>query len=94
MKTSNGLLEKAAEFAVAGIFITGALILGPVGLVLLLCVFYFMTVGNLAMSIVTGLLSASPVIFFGIWASLKCASVIQGCSKRKLTPASPFQPIR
>ncbi len=94
MKTSNDLLEKAAEFAGAGIFVTGAVILGPVGLVLLLCVFYSMRVGNLAMGVVTGLLSASPVIFFGIWASLKCASVIQGRSTRRLNPAPPFQPIR
>ncbi len=88
MKTSNALLEKAAQFAGAGMFITGALILGPVGLLLFLGVFYSMMVQNLAMGVVTGLLCASPMIFLVLWASLKWASVIQSRYPRKLTSDS------
>ncbi len=93
MKTNDALLEKVAEYAGAAIFITGALILGPVGLLLLLGLFYSMMVENLVMGIVTGLLTASPVVSLVVWASLKSASAIQKLHTRKIAPAAHFEPV-
>ncbi len=93
MKTSDCLLEKTAQAVGTGMFITGVMILGPVGFLLLVVVFYSMMVGNLALCIVTGLLCASPVILLGIWASLKWTSVIQERFTRKVTLVSGPEPI-
>ena len=93
MKASDSLLEKAAQVVGIGMFITGVIILGPMGFLLLVVVFHSMMVGNLALGIVTGLLCASSVILLGIWASLKWTSVIQERFTRKVIPASSPEPI-
>ena len=77
MKASNSLSEKMALDTGTWMFITGVLILGPVGFLLLLVLFYSMLVENLALGIIAGLLFASPMILLGIWAPLKWTSVIQ-----------------
>ena len=83
MTPSSSLLEKTALDTGTLMFITGALILGPVGFLLLLVLFYSMIVENLALGIVTGLVFASPMILLGIWAPLKWTSVIQERFARK-----------
>ncbi len=93
MKASNSLLEKMALDTGTLMFITGVLILGPVGFLLLVVLFYSMIVGNLTLGIVTGLLCASPVILGGTWASLKWTSVIQERFARKVALAASAQPI-
>ena len=93
MKASNSLLEKMALDTGTWMFITGVLILGPVGFLLLAVLFYSMMVENLALGIVTALLCASPVILGGIWASLKWTSVIQELFARKVALAPSAEPI-
>ncbi len=94
MKTSDSLLERAAEAVGTGMFMTGVIILGPVGLLLLLVVFYSMMVRNRALGIVTGFVCASPVILLVIWASLKWTSVIRERFNRKLSHAPRDKPFR
>ncbi len=94
MKASNSLLEKAALDTGTWMFITGVLIMGPVGFLLLVVLFYSMMVENLALGIVTGLLYASPVILGGIWASLKWTSVIRERLARKAGLAPDAEPIK
>ncbi len=92
MKASDSLLEKAAQIAGTGMLITGVMILGPVGFLLFVVIFYSMMVGNLELGIVTGLLCASPVIFMGIWAALKWTTVIQERVAWKVTSAFSAPP--
>ena len=77
MAANNSLLEKTALDTGTWMFISGALILGPVGFLLLVVLFYSMLVENLALGTVSGLLFASPMILLGIWAPLKWTSVIR-----------------
>ncbi len=84
MKISDTALEKAATDAGTWMFMTGVLILGPVGFLLLVVLFYSMLVENLALGIVSGLLVASPAILLAIWASLKWTSVIRERFARKV----------
>ena len=93
MKASNSLLEKTALDTGTWMFITGALILGPIGFLLLVILFYSMLVENLALGTVTGLLYASPVILLGIWAPLKWTSVIRERFARKAALALAALPI-
>jgi hypothetical protein len=93
MKASNSLLEKMALDTGTWMFMTGVLILGPVGFLLLVILFYSMMVENLALGIVTGLLYASPVILGGIWASLKWTSVIRERFALKAALATGAEPI-
>ncbi len=93
MRASNSLLEKAALDAGILMFITGVLILGPVGFLLLVVLYYSMIVGNLALGIVTGLLFASPLIFGAIWASLKWFSVLREGFVRQVALAPSAEPI-
>jgi len=93
MTVSNSFLEKAALDTGTWMFITGALILGPVGFLLLVVLFYSMLVENLALGIVTGLLYTSPMILLGIWAPLKWTSVIRERFSRKAAFAPSALPI-
>lgn len=83
MKNMDDLLEKAALGAGTWMLIGGVLILGPVGFLLLLAVFYSMVVQNLALGVVAGLLVASPLILLGIWAPLKWTAVLRRRVARK-----------
>ena len=94
MTASNSPLEKTAMNAGTWMFMTGVLILGPVGFLLLVVLFYSMIVQDLALGIVTGLLYASPMILLGIWASLKWTSVIRERFARKAALAPGALPIR
>jgi len=93
MAANNSLLEKTALDTGTWMFITGALILGPVGFLLLLVLFYSMIVENLALGIITGLLFASPMILLGIWAPLKWTSVIQERFARKAAVVPGAVPV-
>ncbi len=83
MKTNENVLENLAESAGLGMLMTGVLILGPLGFLLLVAIFYFMLEGNLAMAVITSLLCASPVILMVIWALLKWVCVIHEHLTRK-----------
>jgi len=93
MTPSSSLLEKTALDTGTLMFITGALILGPVGFLLLVVLFHSMLAENLALGTVTGLLFASPMILFGIWAPLKWTSVIRELFARKPALAPGAEPI-
>jgi hypothetical protein len=88
MTVSNNLLEKAALDTGTWMFMTGILILGPVGFLLLVVLFYSMLVENLALGITSGLLYTSPAILLSIWASLKWSSVMRKRLARKAILAS------
>ena len=90
---SSSLLEKTALDTGTWMFMTGVLILGPVGFLLLLVLFYSMLVENLAWGTVTGLIYVSPMIFLAIWASLKWASVIRERFARQAAAAPGASPI-
>ena len=93
MAGSSSLLEKTALDTGTWMFITGALILGPVGFLLLVVLFYSMLVENLALGTVSGLLFASPMILLGIWAPLKWTSVIRERFAEKPGLAPSAEPI-
>jgi hypothetical protein len=77
MKNREDLLERAALGTGTWMLMTGVLILGPVGFLLLLALFYSMMVQNLALGVIAGLILFSPLIFLGIWAPLKWTSVLR-----------------
>jgi hypothetical protein len=77
MKNRDELLERAASGTGTWMLITWLLILGPVGFLLLLVVFYSMMVQNLALGVIAGLILFSPLIFLGIWAPLKWTAVLR-----------------
>ncbi len=93
MKNTDNLLEKAALGAGTWMFIGGVLILGPVGFLLLLAVFYSMMVQNLALGVVAGLMVSSPLIFLAIWAPLKWAAVLRQRVARKAEFVPGSRPI-
>jgi len=93
MTANHSFLEKTALGTGTWMFITGALILGPVGFLLLVVLFYSMLVENLALGTVSGLLYASPMILLGIWAPLKWTSVIRERFSRKAAFAPSALPI-
>ncbi len=77
MKNDDNLLEKAALRTGTWMFMMGVLILGPIGFLLLLIVFYSMVVQNFALGIIAGMIFFSPLIFLAIWAPLKWTSVLR-----------------
>jgi hypothetical protein len=83
MKSADNLLETAALGTGAWMIIMGILVLGPVGFLLLLTVFYSMMVQNLALGVIAGLFFFSPLIFLIIWASFKWPSVLRQRAVRK-----------
>ena len=83
MKNTDDLLAKAASGTGTWMLIAGVLILGPVGFLLLLAVFYSMMVQNLALGIIAGLIFFSPLILLGIWAPLKWTAVLRDIFARK-----------
>ena len=58
-------------------FITGLLLISPVGLILLLVLFYAMAAQNLALGIISGLLLSTPMLFGLIWAPTAWAILIK-----------------
>ncbi len=93
MKNMDNLLERAALGTGAWMMITGVLVLGPVGFLLLLAVFYSMMVQNLALGIIAGLIFFSPLIFLVIWAPLKWTSVLRERFGRKSEFVHGAQPF-
>jgi hypothetical protein len=93
MENMDNRLEKAALGTGTWMLIAGVLILGPVGLVLLLAVFYSMMFQNLALGVVAGLLLSSPLILLGIWAPLKWTAVLRERFGRKAKFAQGARPL-
>ena len=73
--------------------IAGVLILGPVGFLLLLAVFYSMMIQNLALGIVAGLIFSSPLILLVIWTPLKWTAVLREHFGSKAKFARRVQPV-
>ena len=93
MKNTDDLLEKAALGAGTWMLIAGVLILGPVGFLLLLAVFYSMMIQNLALGIVAGLIFSSPLILLVIWTPLKWTAVLRERFGSKAEFACRVQPV-
>lgn len=93
MKNTDNLLEKTALGAGTWMLIGGVLILGPVGFLLLLVVFYSMMVQNLALGLVAGLIFFSPLILFAIWAPLKWTAMLRQRVARKAEFVPGSRPI-
>jgi hypothetical protein len=93
MKNREDLLERAALGTGTWMLMTGVLILGPVGFLLLLALFYSMMVQNLALGVIAGLILFSPLIFLGIWAPLKGTSVLRQHFVRKSEFVNGAQPF-
>jgi|GEM_PF-1373539 len=93
MENMDNRLETAALGAGTWMLIAGVLILGPVGFLLLLAVFYSMMFQNLALGVVAGLLLSSPLILLGIWAPLKWTAALRQRFGRKAEFARGTQPL-
>ncbi len=93
MKNTDDLMEKAASGAGTWMLITGILILGPVGFLLLLAVFYSMMIQNLALGIVAGLIFSSPLILLAIWTPLKWTAVLRERFGSEAKFARRVQPV-
>ena len=93
MKNTDDLLEKAALGVGNWMLIAGVLILGPVGFLLLLAVFYSMTTQNLALGIIVGLIFFSPLILLIIWTPLKWTAVLRERFGRKAHFAGRIQAV-
>jgi small-conductance mechanosensitive channel len=93
MKNTDDLLEKAALGVGTWMLIAGVLILGPVGFLLLLAVFYSMTTQNLALGIIVGLIFFSPLILLIIWTPLKWTAVLRERFEWKAKFARRLQPV-
>jgi hypothetical protein len=93
MENVDNRLEKAALGVGTWMFIAGALILGPIGFVLLLVVLYSMMFQNLALGVVAGLLISSPLILLAIWAPLKWTAVLRERFGKKAAFARGAHPV-
>ncbi len=92
MKNTDDLLEEAALGVGTWMLLAGVLILGPVGFLLLLVVFYSMMSQNLALGVVAGLIFFSPLILLIIWTLLKWTAVLRELSGVKAKFARSVQP--
>ncbi len=93
MGNIDNRLEKAALGTGTWMLIAGVLMLGPVGFLLLLAVFYSMMFQNLALGVVAGLLIASPIILLAIWAPLKWTAALRERVGKKAEFARGVQPV-
>jgi hypothetical protein len=93
MKNKDDLLEKAALGVGTWMLLAGVLILGPMGFLLLLAVFYSMTTQNLALGIIVGLIFFSPLILLIIWTPLKWTAVLREGFGRKALFAPRIQAV-
>ena len=93
MGNIDNRLERAALGAGTWMLIAGVLMLGPVGFVLLMVVFYSMMFQNLALGVVAGLLISSPLILLAIWAPLKWTAVLRERFGNKAAITRGAQPV-
>lgn len=76
MKSEESFLNSTAAKVGTWVFVSWAILLGPVGFVLLLGVAFAMKFSNLAVGVVCGLLLCAPVLFMAVWLPLIGASLI------------------
>ncbi|MBI5568933.1 MAG: hypothetical protein HY914_03220 [Desulfomonile tiedjei] len=76
MKNNESFLDSAAVKVGAWVFLSWAVLLGPVGFVLLLGLAFAMKFSNLAVGAVCGLLLCAPLLFMAVWLPLIAASVM------------------
>lgn len=76
MKKTEVGVARAAAIVGAWMFVSGALIFGPLGFALLCGITYAMYLSNLALGIICALLLFSPLICGAFWVTLLGASLI------------------
>lgn len=84
MNTRETMLEKLAMAAGSCMFFCGMLMLGPLGFLLLLGLFYAMLVQNFALGLMIMVLLCTPAIFGIIWAALAWTALI----RERMVPVS------
>ena len=89
MTRSESVLESTAAKVGTWMFLSWALILGPLGVALFGALTYAIYFSNLALGIVCVLLLFSPLMFLAIWVPLMGASLIMDRAyKRETSGAS------
>ncbi|MBM4326886.1 MAG: hypothetical protein FJ118_06945 [Deltaproteobacteria bacterium] len=76
MTEHGSALKRAAMKMGAWMLIGGALILGPIGFLLICALAYAMYFSNFALGVVCIMVLASPLVFLGLWALLGGAALI------------------
>ncbi len=84
MNTRETMLERLVMTAGSCMFFCGMLMLGPLGFLFLLGLFYAMLVQNFALGLMIAVLLCTPAIFGITWAALALATVI----RERIAPAS------
>lgn len=74
-RTENGLAKSAAKVG-TWMFISGVLVIGPLGFVLLSALAYAMYFSNLALGMICIILLFTPLLFLAVWVPLLGASLI------------------
>jgi len=77
MKKTETAVGITAMKVGAWMFLSWAVILGPVGFVLLCGVAYAMYFSNMALGVVSVLVLSSPLLFAALWVLLMGASIIE-----------------
>ncbi len=76
MKTREIVLDKLVVTAGSCMLFCGILMLGPLGFLLLLALFYAMLVQNLALGLMVTVLLCTPAIFGAMWAVLASIAAV------------------
>lgn len=69
MLTSQNLAKRKAETLGTWMFIVGALIIGPIGFILLSLIAYSMYFSNVTLGVLCTLILGSPLALMGFWVS-------------------------
>ena len=77
MNEFKGNLSKAAEAVGTWLMISGVLVIGVPGLVVLGILAYATYVSDMALAVVCMMLLATPLVFLLAWTALLCAGLIQ-----------------
>jgi len=84
MNARGTVLERLAMTAGSCMFFVGILMLGPLGFLLLLGLFYAMLVQNFALGLVVAVLLCTPAVFGTAWAALAWTAVL----RERMAPVS------
>jgi len=76
MREQESTLRRAAEAVGTWMMISGLLVLGPIGFVVLGVFAYSLYVSNMAMAVVCIMLLATPLAFMAVWLPLLAGSLL------------------
>jgi hypothetical protein len=76
MKPREAVLDKLVVTAGSCMIVCGFLMLGPLGFLLLLALFYAMLVQNLALGLLITVILCTPAIFGAMWAVLAWVAAV------------------